>query len=86
MWPHELDTDGEPPPDWPCVCGQMYPNGDLVTYESLLPRRENNLKCPRCNEVWENHPTDNCKGPDGRCRKCNKPMDDHPTEKCENRL
>lgn len=60
MWPHEVDNHGNPPDDWPCVCGLLYPNGDPVTYKDMAKTENLTGRCPRCNVWIDDHPTSHC--------------------------
>ncbi len=69
VWPKDINPGDEPPPDWPCTCGLLYPDGAPVTYEDMLPRAKKqdmpstlNMtgKCPRCNAWIDDHPTRHC--------------------------
>lgn len=54
-----LDENGNPPKDWTCVCGELYPNGEPV----IKKEKPSNLagRCVECYEYIDDHPTDKCR-------------------------
>lgn len=60
MWPHEVDQNGSPPPDWLCVCGRMFANGQEAKIEKPPMPKNMSGHCPRCYGWIDDHPTSHC--------------------------